>query len=107
MTDIKDTLAALSAKATQGEWYVRKLGHDHVQVHNGLEHEVLSTPRGMNAAFIVALVNLFRAGQLVPVPSVERLLEVILNELLGLCTFPDLVAQNTATAVIAAMKEGV
>lgn len=67
-----DTLAALSEAATRGEWYVRKLGHDHVQVHNGLEHEVLSTPRGMNAAFIVALVNAYRTGQLVPVPSVER-----------------------------------
>ena len=73
----RDELAALDAKATKGEWLMRKIGHDHLQVHNALEHEVLSSPRAANALLAAALVNAWRTGQLVVAPSVEALKQAV------------------------------
>lgn len=91
MTDLKDTLAALSAKATQGEWLTQAtdtVGPDYgvgIVADNlgGLVSAALPWPTEIdngnfsrveaNAAFIVALVNAYRSGQLVPVDDVYRL----------------------------------
>lgn len=93
-------LAALDAAATQGEWLMRKIGHDHLQVHNALEHEVLSSPRAANACFIVALVNAYRSDQLVFAPSVEDLIGVISD---GHILVSDGYYRALATAILTSM----
>lgn len=143
MTNLSDTLAALSEAATQGEWsigaYYVGTGPSErcggmVEVDdfpNGIIDEEPASAEGLspNLEFIIALVNAYRTGQLVPVPSVERLallerleastesMERTLaamdryNEKNGtaiigpsLLTLGKMIAANRA--VIAAMKEG-
>lgn len=59
-----DHLKELSERATPGEWSVEKHG-DAVCVTDG--HSCLAhDPSRANAAFIVALVNAYRSGSLVP-----------------------------------------
>lgn len=79
MSEIVERLAALSEAATQGEWRVRVgprddqdtcdlaiCGDIFVLAHfNGPQY----AHQHPNAAFIVALVNAYRTGQLVPVQS--------------------------------------
>lgn len=102
---LKETLAALDAKATKGEWLMRKIGHDHLQVHNALEHEVLSSPRAANALLAAALVNAYRTGQLVVAPSVEDVAAVVAPEL-GVAdplTLRQLQAKRIARAILTSM----
>ncbi|WP_292960531.1 hypothetical protein [Novosphingobium sp. UBA1939] len=103
MTDLKDTLAALSAKATQGEWgiwFEQINGKADAAIQELIEQVHHTDPIGnslvmldadgkcpaitgcgptsaANAAFIVALVNAYRSGELVPVPRVEKLIETL------------------------------
>lgn len=115
MTNLSDTLAALSEAATQGEWDtdtlnsegsygsgddIREcfattaiydasgkvlfdaLNSDACLVHEEWDEEdgychASDLTSAANAAFIVALVNAYRTGQLVPVPSVERVARAI------------------------------
>ena len=104
MSDIKDTLAALSEAATPGEWSadtIRSegaygsgddthegfattaiysddgkilfdaLNSDAILVQEEWDGHAYDLTSAANAAFIVALVNAYCSGQLVPVPSVE------------------------------------
>lgn len=130
MADISDTLAALSEAATQGEWLAQATDTDGPDYGvcivagnlGGLVGAALPWPTEIdssdfsrveaNAAFIVALVNAYRTGQLVPVPSVERVAFQIWHQLgqieenvrAGALTQDEV--RTIATAVIAAMQEG-
>ena len=86
MTDIKDTLAALSEAATPGPWHVQDgaigvnpwISCSNGTLENGkyvrggcILNMVAHDQNSEDAAFIAAIVNAYRSGQLVPVPSVE------------------------------------
>lgn len=98
MTNLSDTLAALSEAATQGAWTYRPLEYDDWGIIRGEEDDrwgwvsrpIIAQFRGRhdegelnehrraktdpwkdNPLFVCALVNAYRTGQLVPVPSVE------------------------------------
>lgn len=91
--NLSDTLAALSEAATEGPWFDIEFGPEVggapdfyvsctwpdfigvASMDNGLT--ATATEKKANAAFIVALVNAYRTGQLVPVPSVERVARII------------------------------
>lgn len=118
MSDIKDTLAALSEAATQGALVHHGWGDGSTQM--GMTNifnedaEVLlmeCIPEG-DAAFLVALWNTYRSGQLVPVPSVETVARAMCRAPGSLCVgfchsehCHEAVAQygEQATAVIAAL----
>lgn len=139
-TNLSDTLAALSEAATQGEWLAQATDTDGPDYGvcivagnlGGLVGAALPWPTEIdssdfsrveaNAAFIVALVNAYRTGQLVPVPSVERVADAIEACMGPLFGSPEYLADPVkraraekrrrdgavtyATAVIAAMQEG-
>lgn len=85
---LKETLAALDAKATKGEWSAlkgveknddmrcgittKRGAYDYLlaTIENGASGDFCDTEFA-NAELIVALVNLYRSGDLVMVPSVE------------------------------------
>ena len=86
MTNIKDTLAALSEAATPGPWHVQDgaigvnpwISCSNGTLENGkyvrggcILNMVAHDQNSEDAAFIAAIVNAYRSGQLVPVPSVE------------------------------------
>lgn len=78
MTDLKDTLAALSEAATQGEWEWKNgpyfsglFGNNEMLLYYTSNDDGVHAQNPADASFIVALVNAYRSGQLVPVPSVE------------------------------------
>lgn len=86
MTEITpEALEALSKAATQGVWEATERAgyHEVLAPDDGCDwygrpkcHAVLYgdtevDESGENAAFIVALVNAYRTGQLIPAPSVE------------------------------------
>lgn len=105
---LSDTLAALSEAATQGEWYA---DCEQVWSKNGPQVcDAVSDIMCSDAALIVALVNAYRTGQLVPVPSVERVAEGLREGLRSAAKAPPglrvkaLVA--TIEQAIAAMQEG-
>lgn len=87
MTNLSDTLAVLSDAATQGEWVIELDPYDAPFpgiCPAGSPFEMASFTMGedadenqANADFVVALVSAYRTGQLVPVPSVERVARVI------------------------------
>jgi L-aminopeptidase/D-esterase-like protein len=92
MTDLTpEALAALDRKATQGEFYGSGTGHicAHMPGPRGGRRVVLENAAEMaDTAFIVALVNLYRAGKLVHVDAprvataemVERVAGLISSE---------------------------
>ena len=122
-TNLSDTLAALSEAATQGEWkatpyyYEGGDGSTKRLIDTGfmdtiaevrMGHEDIEGSIDANAAFIVALANAYRTGQLVPVPSVEVLARAMAEQAND---YDGDVLQwqcwaDSATAVIAAMQEG-
>lgn len=92
MTDIKDTLAALSEAATPGPWHVQDgaigvnpwISCSNGTLENGkyvrggcILNMVAHDQNSEDAAFIAAIVNAYRSGQLVPVPSVETVARAI------------------------------
>lgn len=85
MTDLKDTIAALSEAATQGEWTMRahviapatasSKALDRWKLN--VQHGPLGSFDRQDAEFIIAICNAYRSGQLVPVPSAEAAAEMV------------------------------
>lgn len=124
MTNLSDTLAALSEAVTQGEWVIELDPYDAPFpgiCPAGSPFEMASFTMGedadenqANANFVVALVSAYRTGQLVPVPSVERVARefhaahMVEKGELAAWTWEEAnkgFYSRIATAVIAAMQE--
>ena len=122
------TLEQLSAAATEGEWTVEldtrtelcRATGDELSYTAGYDisgtsqvvgcEGILGGPEGeANAAFIVALVNAYRTGQLVAVQPDDATVEQIVKAGLSVATIGTpseiavQIAHNTARAAIAAM----
>ena len=83
MADISDTLAALDKAATPGTLVHNGWGDGSTQMgmtnvfNEDAEVLLAECVPEADAAFLVALWNAYRTGQLVPVPSVERVARAI------------------------------
>ena len=106
------TLDQLSAAATGGEWELRH--DDEIWGNEGHGDIQLVTAHSIDAAFIVALVNAYRTGQLVAVAddAVDRVARAIGTSLaydIGMDvragSLTDDEKRKVATKAIAAMKD--
>lgn len=103
MTNLSDTLAALSEAASTAKYWLEHSYRGDLAVN---QHEALET--------LVALGEAYRTGQLVPVPSAERVARAIIVGRTGeraadhaqeFDTANWAEAKRSAAAVIAAMQE--